>query len=254
MKRQLLHKMAFTTLSIFFCAFAHSAKAQSDLLKSQEQIRVEPAIRGEERQAITNLMLTLRPQDQKGNVVLITGDQIYTNTLKFRNYCSFARQIGDNTYEDKYGHQFSLPVPAAKPSSLENSLSAVSNEGSGIRPLFWPAGTPHLSTGPYRQVYSGRRDKATGSGNPITSDTDPGYSYESANITLPFSRPLTPPYTRAVLENLTNISRDTSTIYLGGWSASAAGNPTYYDSVDAGFYHDNGYNIPTAPARKHTDA
>lgn len=256
--------LTFATLSAAFVLMPHvsSVKAQDDAITGgkkavSDKLNIASNIQGQERDVIAASMSSLAPEDRE-NVIMIDGDgNAHANKTWLLNQGSVGLPKGDNVYEDGTGQQFSMPEQTEKPSLSTpqstadvDSINPKTSQPGLLNPHVYTP-TPYPNSGPYRRVWSSIPSLVGPSGNLIPSDTGIGHSYEDATVYLP-SR-YTPRKHPGVFERVSAATtavggtNDTAAIYMGGWSASYNNGTAIipYDSVDAGFTHDNGSNTST---------
>jgi hypothetical protein len=165
-----------------------------------------------DRKIIRAVMLD-QPTTMRKNVIYVDkAGHIYSNRSALAASTILRKLIpGTNAVYDEAGRVTPLPPHSVKPKTI--TLSGGKRTPSYSDP---PATT---STGPYRRIYS-----------------DPGYTYEFAQVSLPCNATSVD----GSVVNYQGPAGDTGNIYAGGWSNS--GN----DTADAGFQYSasrNAYDV-----------
>ncbi len=169
---------------------------------------IDSSISATDRKVIRAVMLD-QPKTMRKNVIYVDkSGHIYSNRNALAASTILRKPVpGQNAVYDEAGRVIPLPPHGPKPKTVAAS-------GKVRHPSYSdpPAVT---STGPYRRIYS-----------------DPGYTYEFAQISLPCNATSVD----GSVVNYQGPAGDTGNIYGGGWSDS--GN----DTADGGFQYSSSRN------------
>jgi len=160
---------------------------------------IDPAIVGEERRKMAEIMRLLPPAHRDNVIYLSENGQIYANKPSLRGEFRLSRQISDRVYETAWGEKFVLPSSGSPDdvSKLEYTCIPV-------------------STGPFRRIATQRGVNVSGG----------RFSYAYAQVSLPGEGSV------YGLQNSSGDQIETPFVYLGGHSTTSSG--SIMTEVDGG--------------------